>query len=247
MKVSKYLKTIVIFLFMGNFAFGYSLTADEILQTVDDHRLVSESFEMTIRVDNFINGQNEGSTVMRGHVNNGKLIMLSFLEPMKMRGRKIVIEGDDMRLIIPNVRNPVRITPSQRLVGGISYGDVAAISYADDYAPKLIGEETVMGMDSDGTKSDVGQCFVLELTAKETTPNYHKIILWVEKQYYLPVKGDFFALSGKKMTTVYYTNPKECFGKNIITKMFLFDQINSSKYFSMEYSDFKVSTTTDSQ
>jgi hypothetical protein len=223
--------------------FGSSPTAEEILRNIDGHRLVSDSFEMTIKVDTFINGQKEGSTVMEGRVDHGKLTSLTFVEPSNMKGRKILISDNDMKLIIPNVKNPVRITASQRLVGGISYGDVAAVSYGDAYTPKLIGEEQVAGMNSDGTKTDAVQCFVLELLTNESISNYHKIILWVEKQNYLPVKGDFYALSGKKMTTVYYTSPREWRGKDIITKMFLFDQINTSKHFSMEYSDFIVTGT----
>lgn len=243
MKQFSRLLIILINLLIGASVFGSSPTAEEILRNVDDHRLVGDSFEMTISVNNFSNGQNEGSTIMNGRVDNGKLTSLIFLEPSNMKGRKIMINDNDMKLIIPNVKNPVRITASQRLVGGISYGDVAAVGYADGYTPKLIGEEQVIGMNSDGIEIDAGECFVLELLTNETNSNYHKIILWVEKQNYLPVKGDFYALSGKKMTTVYYTAPKEWGCKNIITKMYLFDQINTSRHFSMEYSDFVVTGT----
>lgn len=245
MKQFNYFILTLMFLLIGTFAFGSPPPAEEILRIVDNHRLVSDSFEMTIRVDNYINDQYEGSTIMNGCVGKGKLETLVFLEPSNMEGRKMVIDGENIKLIIPNVKNPVRITPSQRLVGGISYGDVAAIGYGDLYTPKLIGEEQVIGMNSDGTKTDEIQCYTLELLAKGRVSNYHKILLWVEKQNYLPVKGDFYALSGKKMTTVYYTAPKEWDGTNIITKMFLFDQINTSKHFIMEYSNYKVKSTAD--
>lgn len=231
---------------MGLSTFAYSLTGDEILLKVDEHRLVSNSFEMTIRVENYIDDQIRSAIVMNGQVDNGQMTILTFMEPLNMKDRKIIIEDDDMKLIIPNVKNPIRITATQRLVGGISYGDVAAMSYTDGYTAKLIGKETIAGMNPDGTKSDESQCFVLELLTKGKSANYHKIILWVGQQNYLPVKGDFFALSGKKMTTVYYTAPKEWCGKIIITKMFLFDQINTAKYFSVEYTDFRITKTIDS-
>lgn len=240
MKVNKYLKLIVTLILCGSFSVTASLTPDEILNQVDAHRLISDSFEMTIRVNNYVNENHESSTVMNGHIENGKMTMLVFIEPLNMKGRKMIINGDDMRLIIPNVKNPIRITTSQRLVGGISYGDVAAISYAGSYTPEIIGEETITGMNFEGTSSEPVLCLVLQLTAKETRANYHKITLWVEEQNHFPVKGDFFARSGKKMTTVYYTAPIEWNGKNIVGKMYLYDRINTSKYFSMEYSDFKV-------
>jgi hypothetical protein len=248
MKVSNYLTIIVLVLVLGLSVHGYSLTADDILRKMDDHLLIRNNFEMTIRVESFINNHYENSTVMKGYVNNGKMTALAFLEPSNMKGRKIAIKDNDMWFIVPNVKKPIRITASQRLMGGISYGDIAGVSYAEGYNAKLNGEESVAGMNSNGTKSDVSKCLVLELSAKETGmgTQYHKINVWVEQQDFLPVKADFFARSGKKMMTVYYTAPNEWQGKIILTKMFLFDQINTNKYFSMEYFDIKTTPVSDS-
>jgi hypothetical protein len=246
MKVFNYIAIIVIFFTLGISANGYSLTADEIVRKMDDHRLINNNFEMTIRVESYLKNHLEGSTVMHGYVNNGKMTMLTFQEPLNMKDRKILIKDNDMWIIIPKVKNPIRITPSQRLMGGMSYGDVARVSYAEDYTAKLNGEESIVGVNSDGNKSDPNNCLILELSAKDMRTNYHKIITWVDEQSFLPVKADFFALSGKKMTTVYYTAAKEWDGKIIITKMFLFDQINTTKHFSVEYFDIKVTQITDS-
>lgn len=240
MKKYNLLKAIIIFLMMGASTIGYIPTADEIISKADERRLISDSFEMKIRVESYLNNRFEGLTVMKGRIDNGEMTALYFLEPLNMKGRKIIIEGNDMRLIIPKVKNPIRITPSQRLIGGISCGDIAAVSYGKGYTAETIGEKPVAGMNSDGFKSDPGQCFILELTAKESKQNYQRIIIWVDQQNYFPVKADFFALSGKKMTTVYYTAPREWNGKTIVTKMFLYDQVNTAKYFAMEYSDFNV-------
>lgn len=246
MKAFNYLIITFLLLVLVVSANGYSPTADEVVRRIDDHRLISSSFEMTIRVESYLNNHFEGLTVMKGYVNDGKMTMLNFLEPLNMKGRKIIIKDNDLWIVFPNVKNPVRITPSQRLMGGISYGDVAGVSYAEDYTAKLNGEESMVGMNSDGDKSDPVNCYILELTAKTMKTNYHKIIIWVDEQDFLPVKADFFALSGKKMTTAYYTAAKEWDGKTIITKMFLFDLINTKKHFSMEYFDLKATNTTDS-
>lgn len=246
MKVFKYITMTVIIFMLGISATGYSLTADEIVRKMDDHRLISNNFEMTIRVESYINNHFEGLTVMKGYVNNGKMTSLIFFEPLNMKGRKILIkDNNDMWLIIPTVKNPIRITPSQRLMGGISYGDVVGVSYAEGYTAKLNGEESIVGMNSDGDKSDTNKCFILELSAKDMETKYNKIIIWAEEQNFLPVKADFFALSGKKMATAYYTAPKDWDEKIIITKMYLFDQINITKHFSIEYSDIQATQTND--
>jgi hypothetical protein len=251
MKVSKTLYCVAIIVLLpvvAISAYGDSLSADEIVHKMDEHRLIGNDFEMTIRVDSYTHNQFDNSTVMKGFVSNGRLTTLAFLEPLNMKGRKIIMKGNDMWFIVPNVKNPIRITASQRLMGGISYGDIAGISYEEGYSAKFNGEEATAGMNSDGTKSDDKQCFIVELTAKAagTATKYNKILIWVEQRNFLPLKADFFALSGKKMMTAYYTSPQEWNGKAIITKMFLFDQINLTKHFSMEYSDIKIGATDNS-
>lgn len=246
MKTIKYLTTIVLFFILGVSVNGYSLSADEIVQKVDQHRFISNNFEMTIRVASYNRDQLDNTTLMKGYVTNGKMTSLIFLEPSNMKGRKILIKDNDIWLIVPNVKKPIRITASQRLMAGISYTDIAGVSYAEGYTAKLNGEESIVGLNADGNKSDTDPCFILELTAKDEGTKYNKIIIWVEEQDCLPVKADFFALSGKKMTTAYYTAPKEWDGKIILTKMYLFDQINITKHFSMEYSEIKATPITDS-
>jgi outer membrane lipoprotein-sorting protein len=241
MKIMRFFLIGALLLMLGVVTSASSPTAQEILQRVDGHRLISDDSEMTIRVERYLKNKLQDSAVMKGYILNGQMRSLVFLEPEKMKDRKITIKDkNDMWLIIPKVKNPIRITPSQRLIGGISYGDVAGVSYADDYTPKLNEEETVVGMNPDGTKTDPFKCFTLELTAKSTGVNYNKVVLWVDKQNGLPVKADFFALSGKKMSTVFYTAPKDFKGRSIITKMYLFDQINTKKYYSMEFYDLKA-------
>lgn len=241
MKTFRYLIMTMLFLVGGLSIQAASLTAGEVLQRVDHHRLISDDSEMTIRVEKYLKNRLIDSAVIKGYVNNSQMSSLVFLEPENMKDRKIVIkDNNDMWLIIPNVKNPIRITPSQRLVGGISYGDIAGVSFSEGYTPKFLEDETVVGMRSDGTKSEAVKCFVLELTAKNTGMNYNKIVLWVDKKGYLPVKADFFAISGKKMSTVYYTTPKEFRGKVIITKMYLFDQVNTKRYYAMEIYDMKA-------
>ncbi|HBF38855.1 MAG TPA: hypothetical protein DDW50_16240 [Firmicutes bacterium] len=232
---------IVVFLFiLGVSVKGATPAADEILQKVDAHNFIANDLEMTIRVETYNKNKIQSPTVMKGYVNHGAMAMLAFLEPDNMKGRKILIKNDDMWIIIPKVKNPIHVTPSQRLVGGISYSDVAKVKFAGDYNAKLIGEEPIAGLNSDGTNTDTQTCFALELSAKEMKQSYPKVMIWVEQQELLPIKADFYALSGKKMMTAFYTAPKQWNGKTIITKMFLFDQVNLSKHFSVEYSDIRI-------
>ncbi len=237
---------IIVFFILSVSAGGYSITADEIIQKIDSQRLISNDFEMTIRVESYKNDRFQDSTVMKGYVKEGKMTMITYLEPASMIGRKILIHDNDIWIVVPNTKNPIRITASQRLMGGVSYGDVARVSYAEDYNAEPKGEDSIAGMNPDGSKSNAKKCFFLELSAKDRGANYNKIKMWVDEDIFLPVKADFYALSGKKMTTAYYTAPKEWEGKTFITKIFLYDQIITSKHSSMEYIEMKLTQDTNS-
>jgi outer membrane lipoprotein-sorting protein len=236
----KYLLIPVIFILLGLSAEGAALSADEIVRKADSYHTYGTDFEMSIRVESYLNQRLKGTTVMKGYVDDGQITTLTFLEPANMKDRKILIKDRDIQIIIPKVKNPIKVTASQKLMGGISYGDVSRIRFTGDYQAKLLGEEEVTGMNDAGNKFEAGKCLVLELTAKDPQKNYSKINLWVGKPDYTPIKADFYALSGKKMTTVYYSGLKEWCGKTIISKMFLFDQINTAKHYSMEYYDINL-------
>jgi hypothetical protein len=48
-------------------------------------------------------------------------------------GQKVLMLGDDFWLLMPGSQRPLRITPSQKLLGDASTGDIATLSWADDY------------------------------------------------------------------------------------------------------------------
>src|SRR4249920_3653908 len=57
------------------------------------------------------------------------------------KGQKVLMRGDDFWLLMPQTQRPLRITPSQKLLGDASTGDIATLSWSDDYGSQLVGEE----------------------------------------------------------------------------------------------------------
>jgi hypothetical protein len=49
--------------------------------------------------------------------------------------------GDDFWLLLPGSQRPLRITPSQKLLGDASTGDIATMRWADDYSGSVGAEE----------------------------------------------------------------------------------------------------------
>ncbi len=218
----------------------YSLTAEEILQKADDNRSLGTNFDMLIKMEDYRKGQMSDNTTLKGFVKGQDKSMVVFTEPANMKGRKILMINDDMWIFIPNTQKPVRLTASQRLLGQASNGDVVKVQFSYDYSSVLSGEETIQDIDSQSIK-----CFRLNLTAKRSGATYNKLTLWVGQGTYYPVKAEFFALSGKKLKTAFYSDPKEMEGHIVITKMTIYDEIIKDNYTTMEYMDLKIADVPD--
>lgn len=219
---------------------GDFLTAEQIVQIADGCRMIAADFDMTIRVETYKDDHLEGTAVIKGTIRDGRNATLVFFEPEDMKGRSVIIKGSDVWLSVPDVKKPIRVSASQRLIGGVSFGDLAGVSFASDYTSTRIGDESVAGMTSDGQKSAPTDCFVLELSGRTARLQYRKIVLWVDKQGICPVKAEFFALSGKKMAVAFYSGVKEWNGKKVITKTYVFDQVNTGRRSVLEYSDLRL-------
>ncbi len=237
MKILNYKTIAVSFIILASSVCGFSVTADEIVQKIDACATNKSSFEITIRVDSYKNDAFEDYTIMKGFVTNGKMTSIEFQEPESMNGRKLIIHDDDIWIVVPNTKNPIRITAAQRMMGGVSYADIVRLYYAENYQARLKGEETISGINPDGNKSPEKNCYILELSSKDRYANYSTVNLWVDEDNFLPVKSDFFARSGKKMTTAYYSSPREWEGGTVLTKIFLYDQVITSKHYIIEYLD----------
>ena len=57
--------------------------------------------------------------------------------------------SDDFWLLMPGTQRPMRITPSQKLLGDASTGDIATLSWSEDYEGRVVGEERCELVESD--------------------------------------------------------------------------------------------------
>jgi outer membrane lipoprotein-sorting protein len=87
----------------------------------------------------------------------------------------------------------------------------------DAYSAETVGEETAGGR----------PCWVLELTARKDDIAYPKRKLWLDKERYLPLKGELYAKSGKLLKRMEIREvmkvgerwyPKEMYYKDALNK-----------------------------
>lgn len=127
----------------------------------------------------------------------------------KEKGRAVLLKGDQMWLLLPGTKHPLKVTPQQRLMGPAAGGDVARTRFREDYTVETLAEESLDGRAS----------WRLELAARRPALSARKVILWVAKEGTLPLKAEFRLASGKVQRTALFGVPVESHGQPVLSKM----------------------------
>jgi hypothetical protein len=220
----------LVFLSCGVFA----LTPDEILKQVDRVRAPAETFVFNVKLTVL---KEDGNSVNEFlvRVKNAKKSLVTFIAPLMNKGRVLLMVEDNLWIYIPNTRNPIRISPQQQLMGQVSNADVARVVYSLDYKADSMVEEMF----------DSQPALKLKLSAKTKGAAYGTIALWIKPDTFQPIKGEFYALSGRRLKTVYYKNYQDILGQLIPTVLEIKDEIQKSATSILEYSNFKLEDTPD--
>lgn len=109
-------------------------------------------------------------------------------DPPKVRGHKLMMVNHNMWFAKPGLSKPVPVSPRQKLVGGASYGDIAATNYAEDYEVIGVSEDMVHGE----------PCYVFDLKAVHKKVTYDRIKYWVSRERLVGLRAEYYTLSEKK-------------------------------------------------
>jgi outer membrane lipoprotein-sorting protein len=183
-----------------------------------------DSFAVRTIIQNYEDGvmKDEGKFDVTVKGNNRTLV--KFLNA-DVKGQYLLMVDDDMWIYMPNTRKPIRITPLQRLMGDASNGDVARTRYAEDYAARLLREESFGGT----------LCYVLELNAKRDGATYKRIEYWVTKETNRPKRAEIYLTSGKHYKTIGFDTYEEILGRPLLTKMTITDRLRNGRSTIMKY------------
>ncbi|WP_434777980.1 outer membrane lipoprotein-sorting protein [Neisseria sp. Ec49-e6-T10] len=150
-----------------------------------------------------------------------------FVYPPKDKGKVMLSNWYDLWFYTPQLRRPIAISRSQRLLGQISNGDVIVTNFEYAYNSKLLGEEPC----------GKTVCYKLALERKSPEVTYPKVTYLVEKGNFRPYKASYFSLDNKLIKEVAYQNYKPLLGKDRPAKIIVVDARYSKGYSVMEYSD----------
>jgi len=210
-------------LLTGNF-FADLGESREIIKKIDAFRIPFEQFLIKTRVIAYKEDKVKETALFDAYINgNNKSLVIE--KEGKNRDMKILYVEKKMWVQLPASRRPIRITPIQRLIGQASNGDVAMVSYGENYTAEIMGKGIAQNI----------QCVKLLLTARDKSATYHKIILYVRQDSYRPEKAEFFLISGKHFKTAYYNQYMRIGKQMVLKKMTIFDELHKDQKTVFEY------------
>jgi hypothetical protein len=140
------------------------------------------------------------------------------------KGQKVLMLGDEFWLLMPGSQRPLRITPMQKLLGDASTGDIATMSWAEDYTAELVGEE----------RCDAAPCLHLKLAATRKGVSYQRIELWIGAQRHEPLKADLYVQSDKLAKQARFVMDRAD-KPTTVSEMVLKDQLSNRKETRVRY------------
>ena len=215
-------------------------SAKEIAQATDRIRNPDRPFLTELKLTEYRDNKPRNNfNVVRIHskreVNSGQYrSLVQFLQPARDNGKLMLRQGFDIWFYDPAAKNSIRVSPQQRLLGQASNGDIMTTDFSLDYDVTLAGEEVI----KDATRQE-RSVWKLHMIQANPAVTYHSIDYWVDKENYRPVKGKFYAKSGRLLKIAYYRKFAEHLGEHRPTDVLIIDGVDTSKVTRMQFRDYQ--------
>lgn len=187
----KKIVSLLLFVFTASTALA-GLTGSEIIKRVDDLTDLTRSIS---KLEMKVYRRNKLRKTYRMTMKNAGVdkVLVEFNYPPRNKGQKYLQVGDNLWIYRPKINKVMRISGKASFSGSdFSNTDVFSVRLDRDYNAKIIGEEGYKGQ----------KAYKLELLAKSEEVTYAKIIYWVRKKDLIPLKRDFYTLSGHLLKTL---------------------------------------------
>lgn len=205
---------------------GWAMKASELLKKVDEYRFPGGDLSFQVEVSDYEDKTQDKQTRYKVYTMGTRFARIETEFPERLKGRKLLMRGHDLWLYLPSIKRPTRVSFQQRLTGEVANGDLARISFSEDYVAALASPITAKSIH-------------LKLTAKHKTTTYRKVELWLQPKTLRPVKAHYFALSGKLLKVSEFSQPKTYLGKPLLTRTVIRDALNPKRFSVLEYSHFR--------
>jgi hypothetical protein len=194
-----------------------------LLKEADAFRLAESSARVETEVRVMKAGKLDKTRLYAVYVKPGRRSLVLFRSAAE-RGQKMLMLGDDFWLVMPSSQRPLRITPMQKLLGDASTGDIASLTWAEDYDGKVEGEQTIDGV----------LCLKLDITGQRKGVSYPRIVLYLAKNDRRPVHAELYVASDKLAKEADFKFG-EVDGRTQVTAMVLTDRLQRERLTEVHY------------
>jgi len=236
--LKKHLVCFIIFVILASIVSAYAedqeLSGEEIIKRVDKNKIyetIEYTGKMTIK-----KGRKTRVKIMHVYAEGEEKALIEFTNPVDS-GTKYLKLLDEMWIYFPDAEEIIKISGhmlKQSMMGSdFSYEDVMENEgLLARYRISVLGSEIVNERD----------CYVLELNAKSKKVTYAKQKLWVDKETFVLLKTELYALSGKLLKEILMEKVQKYDDRYFATKMTMNNKVtkDSSTIFEMEEIDFGV-------
>ena len=202
-------------------------TAKSILERADEVRNPQSDYTVDVTVTSEKPGKEPKTARYEVLIKGKTKTVIKTLAPAVDRGTSMLMVDYDFWVFLPTISKPLRISLQQRLLGEVANGDIARANFSGDYSPTLLRNESI----------NVKEYYVLELIAKDDRVTYHRVLLWVEKDNFHPLKAEFYAVSDRLLKKASYEEYRRIAGKMRPSRLVLDDPLVCGQRSIIEYSD----------
>ncbi|MEW6606385.1 MAG: outer membrane lipoprotein-sorting protein [bacterium] len=182
---------------------GAELSANQIVATAD--AIMNPDAVVYVKEMKIVRPKRPTKTMrLKMYMKGDNKIFLEFLAPLREKGKKVLRNGDNMWLYLPTISRSIRISAKQKTFGGnFSNGDIMRLNLVKDYNATFVDIVRIGGIEA----------YLLELKAKDRSISYDKIIYWIRKDNFLPIRREFYTSSGKLIKTLTFSGIKKIGGR----------------------------------
>ena len=202
---------------------AHAESPEALLKRADAWRLSSDNMKVETRIEVMKNGALEKERDYLVFLRAGRESLVLMQSPAE-KGQKVLMKADDFWMILPGSQRPIRITPTQKLIGDAAAGDVATLSWSEDYMPSQAEAE----------RCESGACTHLTLKAKQASVTYARIELWVDTKSAQPLKAELYVVSEKLAKRASF-EVGTVSGKSQVTSMIIDDEILTTRRTVLHY------------
>jgi outer membrane lipoprotein-sorting protein len=211
-----------------------TLTGEEIMERVDGNQFyekIEYKGKMTIK-----KGDKVRVKTMHVYSEGEEKALIEFTNPGD-RGTKYLKLEDEMWIYFPDAEEIIKISGHmlrESMMGSdFSYEDMLENKkLLEKYSVEVVGSEVI----------NERECYVLELNAIDKKVTYAKRKFWVDKERFVVLKAQLFALSGKLLKEIVMEKVEKYDDRYFATKVTMMNKLtqDTSTTFEMEEIDFDV-------